>query len=244
MNMVPESNKGEDCDFCKLLSEVKQGKRSVGELLDDPIYIERARLMVQAQSQGPNESREILHELRDKVWAYISSFKPDYAYDYGKFFIWLRELARVCFYDRLRDEDEDEDSDEHPQALSSKYDNFNYDIVYFEEQDQLDACASELESCISNLPERTRLACTEYILDGSSPRETARLLTRAGYPCTEESVLQWISEGLKSFFPQIGGFAIDETERGAGPGKPAGIRDQSSSATKAVNPSVGNSSKR
>ncbi len=240
MNMVPES-KGEDCDFCKLLSDVKQGKRSVGELLDDPLYIERARSMVQALSQGPNECREILRELRDKVWAYISGFEPDYAHDYGKFFVWLRELARVCFYERLRDEDES--GSEHAQDLFSKYDSFHYDIVYYEKQDQCNACANKLESCISSLPERTQIACIEYILDGSSPRETAERLTRAGYPCTEESVLQWISEGLKSFFPQIGGFAIDETERGAGPGTSAGTREESSSATKARNPSIGNSSK-
>lgn len=235
MTTVPELDKGENCDFCRLLREVQEGNSSVSDLLDDPIFIERTRLLVEAHSYGPDDTKELTDELRDKVWRYISGFIPDYTYDYGKFFVWLRSLTRECFYESLRDEDEDDDG--RSQNLSSK----NH-YVYFEERDY-NACVREFESCINDLPEQERLACMYYIEEGLSARETAERLTKANHPCTQESVLLWIRNGLKSFFPEAGGFAIDEIDRGADSGQPAGTREKSSSATKAPDPSVGNSSK-
>lgn len=234
---TPEFNKGEDCDFCKLLREVQKGNRSVGDLLDDPIFTERSQLMVRANSRGPGESEEITDELRDRVWRYISGFIPEYEYDYGKFFVWLRELTRDILCERLRDENEDHYQG--AQDLSSKSSR-----NYFEGWQQPEAWLSEFESCIEVLPEPQRLACMCYFREGLSPEDTAERLNRAGYPCTPESVLLWIKDGLKTFFPQVGGFAIDETDREAGPDKSASAREKSSSATKASNPSVGNSPKR
>ncbi len=208
METVPQpEDAGDDSNFVRLLREVKEGNRSIPDLLDDPLFTKRARLIVEAHSRGPEETRELTYELRDQVWRYFSGFEPDYTYDHGKFFDWLRGLARDIFCERLRNEDED--SHERWQDLASK----NHS-GYFEKRRQLDACVSEFESCISDLPEPQRSACWCYIQMGLSGQETAELLTKAGYPCTPESVLQWISNGLKSFFPE--GFAIDETARGTG----------------------------
>jgi RNA polymerase sigma factor (sigma-70 family) len=196
MTRVPvPPDAGDDSNFVRLLRDVKKGDRSIPELLDDPKFTTRSRLIIEAHSRGPDDTRELTHELRDQVWRYFSGFEPDCTYEDGKFFDWLRGLTRDIFCERLRNEDEDEY--ERWQDRASK----NHSI-YFEERRQLDASVSEFESCMSDLPEPERSACLCYIQMGLSAKETAELLTKAGYQCTQETVLQWISDGLKSFFPE------------------------------------------
>src|SRR5580698_4011429 len=104
MKNVPESEKGKDCDFCALVREVQNGARPINELLDHPLMIERLRLLIIVHCQELYDVEELTNELRVKVSRVLSTFVPDYAYEHGKFFSWLRTLVRDTFADSLRDE--------------------------------------------------------------------------------------------------------------------------------------------
>lgn len=228
MRNTSATDKGENGPFSSLLRNVQNGCEPIDALFREPIFQERLRLMISVhrQSLRPEDSEELANEVRFKVWRYLSGFKPDYAYDYGKFFAWVRQIVRNSFLDRLKDDVQY--SDERPEDLNS------VDLrVNLEEELLHRERVRELESCIENLPERERLATTCHVLQGLPSRITAEILTRAGYPCTHVTVLKWVRDGLKPYFPEAKGFSFEEVSRKAGRSKLAGATEQSSSVGKA-----------
>lgn len=220
------TDKGENGHFCSLLRNVQNGCEPIDALFREPIFQERLRLMISAHRLRPEDSEELANDVRLKVWRYLSGFKPDYAYDYGNLFAWVRQIIRNSFLDGLKDDVQY--SDERPEDLNSAdlRVNLEEELLYRER-------VKELESCIENLPERERLATTCHVLQGLPSRITAEILRRAGYPCTHVTVLKWVRDGLKLYFPEATGFSIEEVSRKAGRSKRAGAIKESSSLGKA-----------
>ena len=209
MKQFQEFKKGKHGDFCRLLREVQAGRESCDALLVDPLFKERLRLMISAHRQKPEDAEEMANDIRTKVWRYLPGFEPDYTCDYGNFFAWLRTIIRNTFLDTLSKSEVEYDK-ERAEDLDSKDPRIDIEgqLLYKER-------VKELESCISALPERERLATTWHILEGLPSRITAERLTQKGYPCTHVTVLKWVRDGLKPFFPNAEGFSVDEVQRKA-----------------------------
>jgi RNA polymerase sigma factor (sigma-70 family) len=203
------TDKGEDGEFCTLLRRIAEGYEPFDALFENSVFKERLRVMISAHRQKPEDAEELANDVRLKVWRSFSGFTPNYAHDYGNFFAWLRKVIRTSFFDTLKKHVEY--GDERPEDLNSvdRTVDIERELLYRERLE-------ELKSCINALPERERLATTCHVLEGLPSRITADILTKAGYPCTHVTVLKWVRDGLKPYFPDAEGFSIEEVARKAG----------------------------
>jgi len=206
------TDKGENGGFCSLLRSVQKGCEPIDALFREPIFRERLRLMLSAHRLRPEDAEELANDVRVKIWRYLGRFEPDYAFDYGNFFAWTRQIVRNSFLDTLKDDVQY--SDERPEDLDSADRTFDLEEELLHRER-----VRELESCINDLPERERLATTCHVLQGLPSRITAEILTRAGFPCTHVTVLKWVRDGLKPYFPEATGFSIEEVTRKTGRSK-------------------------
>lgn len=234
--MNTNSDKGENGGFCTLLREVQGDHKPIDALFEDPIFRIKFRLIVAAHRQKPEDAEELANDIRYKVWHSLPRFEPDYTYDYGNFFAWLRRMTRNRFLDTLPNDDaEFSDPEDLLQIADSKID-VEAGVLYYER-------VEELERCINTLPERDKLAATHYVLEGLSSRETADRLTEAGFPCTHVSALKWVRDGLKPFFPNAEAFSIEDLERKAAKLARARVDEEASSTKMEAKPSIKKSAK-
>lgn len=223
--MTTSADKGETGNFCTLLRKVQDGCEPIDALFREPIFQERMRLMISAHKLRPEVADELANDVRVKIWRYLPGFKPDYGHDYGNIFAWIRSIIRTTFLDTLKSDVQY--SDERPEDLNAADPGIDLEaeLLYRER-------VRELESCINALPERERLAATCHVLQGLPSRVTAEILTRAGYPCTNVTVLNWVRNGLRPYFPEAKGFSITEVSRKAGRATPVDTDQPSSSINK------------
>lgn len=208
MQTILDPRKGERGSFCELLRKVQDGREPIDALFNNQTFRERLHVIISAHRQKPEDAEELANDVRVKVWRYINGFTPDYTCDYGRFFGWLRSIARNSFLDTLKDDLQY--GNERPEDLNSKDPSIDIEgqLLYKER-------LQELESCINALPEKERLATTYHVLRGLPSRITAELLTKAGFECTHVTVLKWVRDGLKTYFPNAKGFSLVKVQRRA-----------------------------
>lgn len=235
--MNENSDKGENGGFCTLLREVQGGRKPIDALFEDPIFRSKFRPIIAAHRQKPEDAEELANNIRYKVWHSLPRFEPDYTHEYGKFFAWLRTVTRNSFLDTLLNDDAEfiDDRAEDLPIPDPKID-LEARVLYNERVD-------ELERCTNTLPERERMAVTHYVLEGLSSRETTDRLIKAGFPCTHVTVLKWVRDGLKPFFPNAEAFSIEDLERKATKLARARTGEEASSTKVEAKPSIKKSAK-
>jgi len=177
--------------FCELLSEVKEDRKPIEALFNDQVFSKRFRAIIAAYKQKPEDAEELANDVLYKVSRSLQRFEPDYKYECGNFFAWLRKLTRHRFLDTLPDDDAEfsDDTAEGLRPSDQRLDPVTRVLC--------NEIFENLERQISTLPVKKRLAATCYFHEGLSTGETSERLTEAGFPSRQETVRRWVSEVLK-----------------------------------------------
>jgi RNA polymerase sigma factor (sigma-70 family) len=186
------SDKEEECEFCRLLREIKEGRKPVDALFENPIFNYRGLKICCGLTHNREDADDLFQDVRIKVLRNImDKFVPDYTRDYGNFFAWLRQIAQNRFYDNLPKPGTWFD-DERVEDL--------HDLEDHGANTEFQVLCGELEMHINNLPDNQRLATTRF-MEGYSLREIQRELNNLGIKCSHVAVGNWVRNGLKPFFP-------------------------------------------
>ncbi len=190
--MFSDLDIGADGNFCSLLREIRSGFTPIDDLFNDPLFKRRLQKTIAAYQREPANAEELANDVRVKVWRSFPGFEPDYTKDYGNFFAWVRAIVRTCFLDTLKKRLVY--GGERPEDLSPAELKSNAEREFREAK-----LKKEFQECIDSLPEREGLAVTCF-LQGLTSRETADVLTTAGFECTHVTAITWARDGVRAYF--------------------------------------------
>lgn len=207
--MKAVTDKGEEGGFCQLLNDIKGGRKPIDAVFEDELFRIKFPLIISAHARRYEDRDELANEVRLRIWRSWETFTPNHDLEYGGFFAWVRKITRNRFLDILPEKVEFTDERPEDQPLVDYSIDIHRWLLYEERVAILERCIAELGD------EKERLACTSYVLNGLSSRETAEVLRKAGYACSHVTVLSLVKKALKPYFPQAEGFSIEEIEKKA-----------------------------
>jgi RNA polymerase sigma factor (sigma-70 family) len=186
--------KGEECEFCRLLREIKEGCKPVDALFEHPVFKYRGLKICCGLTHTREDADDLFQEVCIKVSRKIlDKFVPDFTRDYGNLFAWFRTIAQRTFYDKLP-KPGTWFADERVEDL--------HDLEDYGANTEFQFLCDELERHINALPDKQRRATTRF-LEGYSLREIQRELNNLGIKCSHVAVGNWVRDGLEPFFPDV-----------------------------------------
>ncbi|HXQ72508.1 MAG TPA: sigma-70 family RNA polymerase sigma factor [Pyrinomonadaceae bacterium] len=102
MSDVPQTTTQEDADFRELLKQLLSEEQSRDELLINPVFQYRLKLICQSITRNATDADVLANYVRAVVCDRLDQFEPDYNRPYGNFFNWVKRIARNKFIDDYR----------------------------------------------------------------------------------------------------------------------------------------------